>query len=63
MYLSAIIGLISSGAMRSDAERHAAGYPLRRTPAVLTELNDHYLRDIGFARERTARQHRYIIWM
>ena len=43
------------GALRGD--------PHRKTRAALGDLNDHFLRDLGIWRERSAGPRRYDPWM
>jgi len=61
MYLYALAGLISAVTPRRRADRSTAGSAPRAMPKGVAELNDHYLRDIGFVRERTARPRDHVM--
>lgn len=57
-----IIGLLSAVSLDRKAEHGAAGTPGERPPAWLAGLNDHQLRDLGYARERDV-SHRHLLRM
>lgn len=58
MYLSAIAGLL--GEIITVRQQRQSG---RNTPSSLNGLNDHHLRDIGYARERTVAPRKHVVWM
>jgi hypothetical protein len=62
MYLYALAGLISAVTPRRKDDRRAAGRA-PNAPRGVAEFNDHYLRDIGFVRERTARPRDHLMRM
>lgn len=63
MYLYALAGLITAATPRRIADRRTSGLGPRTAPKGLADLNDHYLRDIGFVRERSLRPRDHVIRM
>ncbi len=63
MYRYALAVMISAVIPDRKADRRPAGPAFRRTPQDLAEFNDHYLRDIGFVRERAARPRDHVMRM
>lgn len=63
MYRYALAVMISAVIPDREADRRPAGPAYRRPPQGLAELNDHYLRDIGFECERTARPRDHLMRM
>jgi len=63
MYRYALAVMISAVTPGRKADRRPAGPAFRRMPQDLAEFNDHYLRDIGLVRERTARPRDHLMRM
>jgi hypothetical protein len=59
----ALVSLFLAAAFRPRADDRTSGRTPRTAPPGFADLNDYYLRDIGFVREQPARHHDHLMWM